>query len=91
MVKYKQLCILCKKNRVLIEHYRQEPVCYSCMKKRWNVIENKKYKELFDIEDKLYEENSFLRSVRDYYNKFGKLSQKQISAFKKTVKEMKLS
>lgn len=59
------------------------------MKKRWNPIENKKYKALFNIDDKLYEENSFLRSVRDYYNKFGKLSQKQINAFKKTVKEIK--
>ena len=89
MAKYQQLCLLCKKNRVLIERYKQQAICYPCMKSRWGEIKGEKYKKLFNISEELYQKNYFLRNVRDYFDKYGKLSQKQIDAFKKTVEEMK--
>ena len=44
--------------------------------------------KLFDIPKEWYEKNPFLRSVRYQYGKFGELTEKQIAAFKKTIKEM---
>lgn len=52
-------------------------------------IKNKQYQKMFDIPEEFYKENSFLRDIKIRYLKFGKLSEKQVSAFKKTVKEMK--
>jgi len=46
-------------------------------------------KKLFDIPEKFYQENLFLRNIKSNYLRFGKLSDKQIEAFKKTVEKMK--
>ncbi|MBS3156929.1 hypothetical protein J4442_02020 [Candidatus Woesearchaeota archaeon] len=89
MAKYKQLCAVCKKKHVVMENRRQRPICLDCEMRYWDKVENKKYKELFDIPKSFYEKNYFLRNVRGYYDRCDKLSVKQIAAFKKTVKEMK--
>jgi len=88
MPRYQQLCILCRKKRVLIQHYKQRPICLDCQMKQWDEIKDPKYKKLFDIPKKFYELSIFLRNVRDYYDRMEKLSEKQIAAFKKTVKEL---
>lgn len=71
-----------------MQHYRQKPICIDCQMKQWDKIKNERYKELFSISKKFYEESYFLRNVRDYYDKFGKITKKQEEAFKKTIKEM---
>ena len=88
MVKYQQLCMLCRKKLVLMQHYKQRAVCIDCQMKKWDEVKDPKYKKLFDIPKKLYEESYFLRNVRDYYDRMEKLSEKQIEAFKKTIKDL---
>ena len=89
MARYKQLCILCRKNRVVIEQYKQKPICPECEMKSWKEIKNKKYKNLFDVPKEVYAKSYFLRNVREYYTRFEKLSEKQIEAFKKTAEKLK--
>jgi hypothetical protein len=52
-------------------------------------IKDAKMKKLFDIPREFYIENYFLRNIKNSYIRFGNLSEKQIEAFKKSVKEMK--
>ncbi len=52
-------------------------------------VEDKEFKKLFQIPIEWYKENSFLRSIRYQYGRWGSLTEKQIEAFKKTVKEKK--
>lgn len=89
MVRYKQLCTLCRKNHIVIEHYKQKPICPECEMRNWGEIKNKKYKKVLDIPKEIYVKSYFLRNVRGYYKIFGKLSEKQIEAFKKTVEKLK--
>lgn len=85
---YKQQCVRCKKNFVLITSRTQFPVCYDCQKTELSQpIKDPKMKKMFKIPEELYKQNSFLRSIKSNYLKFGSLSDKQIEAFKKTVKE----
>mgnify|MGYP001566392535 FL=1 len=87
--KYKQLCAICKKNHVLISSRGQFPICTSCSMKQINQpIEDKKFKAMFDIDQKLYEQSSFLRSIKYNYLRFGSLSDKQIEMFKKVALEL---
>lgn len=80
---------MCKKNMVLITGRNQFPICYDCQKKELSgEIKDPKMKKMFNIPEEFYKENGFLRSIKSNYLKFGKLSDKQIDAFKKTVKEM---
>jgi hypothetical protein len=89
MVQYKQKCKRCP-NFVLVTSRGQWPVCYDCQKKEMSgEIKDPKMKKLFAIPDEFYRGNSFLRSIKVYYLRFGKLSDKQLEAFKKTVKELK--
>ena len=84
--KYKQLCAICRKNHVLISARGQFPICTSCSMKQINQpIEDKKFKAMFDIDQKLYEQSSFLRSIKYNYLRFGSLSDKQIEIFKKVA------
>ena len=88
--KYKQLCAICRKNHVLISTRNQFPICTSCsMKQISKPIEDEKFKKLFDIDEKLYEESSFLRSIKSNYLRFGSLSEKQIEVFKRVAEELK--
>jgi len=90
MARYKQLCVKCKKNRVLIVSRNQFPICYECQKDDLNKeIKDKKMKKMFDVPEEFYKESAFLRSIKINYLRFGKLSDKQIEWFKKIAKEMK--
>ena len=88
--KFKQRCALCKENMVIMYSARQFPICVTChMKKIDQEIKDPKMKKLFDIPKNFYEENYFLRNIKEAFIRFENLSEKQIEAFKKTVKEMK--
>lgn len=90
MIQYQHRCVKCKKNMVLITGRNQFPICYECQKPELQkVIRDKKMKKFFGISEELYKKSGFLRSIKSNYLKFGKLTEKQIAAFKKTVKEMK--
>jgi len=90
MVQYKQLCFRCKKNYVLVSGRNRFPICYECQKKELHKkIKDKKMKKFFDIPEEFYKENIFLRNIKIYYLRTKELSEKQIEAFKKTVKKMK--
>jgi hypothetical protein len=69
---------------------RQFPICVEChMKKIDQPVKDPKYKKLFDIPREFYLENNFLRNIKESYLRFDKLSEKQIEAFKKVVKDMR--
>lgn len=85
---YQQRCIVCKKNMVLITYYKQRPVCLPCeMKDISDPIDKPKWKKFFDIDPKLYEKSSFLRSIKRNYLRQGMLTPKQKEVFLKVVKE----
>jgi len=52
-------------------------------------IKDPEMKKFFDIPEEFYAVNSFLRDIKVNYLKYGKLSDRQISAFKDTVEKMK--
>jgi len=87
MAKYKQQCVRCKKVWILVS-YKQFPICYDCQKDELNKpIKDKAMKKLFNIPEQYYRDNIFLRSIKINYLRYGQLTEKQIEAFKKTVKE----
>jgi hypothetical protein len=89
-IKFKQKCFKCRKNYVLVGRGDRFPICYDCQKEELNQeIKDPEMKKMFDIPEDFYRKNSFLRSIKLNYIKFENLSEKQIAAFKKTVKEMK--
>jgi len=89
-IAYKQLCTKCKKNYVIITYKQRYAICYDCQKKELGVsIRNPAMKKLFDVSEEYYKNNSFLRDIKLNYIKYKSLSEKQIEAFKKTVKMMK--
>lgn len=88
--KFKQKCAKCKQNWVIITWKQRFPICYDCQKQEMQgEIKDPKMKKMFDIPEEFYKENMFLRSIKVNYLKFGKLTEKQVEAFKKTVKKMK--
>jgi len=87
-VSYKQTCILCKKNKVLITSWKQKPICTECGMKNFAPVTEEPYKTLFDIPHHLYTESGFLRSIRSNYHKYGSLSEKQIEVFRRVAKEI---
>lgn len=88
--KFKQKCAKCKKNWVIITWKQRFPICYECQKQEMQgEIKDPVMKKMFDIPEEFYKENMFLRNIKVNYLKFGKLSERQIEAFKKTVKKMK--
>lgn len=87
--KFKQKCALCKKNMVTMYSSRQFPICADCQMKRVrDEVKDPAYAFL-NVEEKLLQQSSFLRSIKEQYLYKGNLSEKQIEAFKKVVKEMK--
>ncbi len=52
-------------------------------------IKDPKMKKMFDIPEEFYRQNSFLRDIKVKYIKWKELTEKQVAAFKKVVKEMK--
>jgi len=87
--KFKQKCGVCKENWVVIT-YREYPICVDCHMKQIfsEEITDKKFKFL-DIDKKYYKNSRFLRNIRRSYLMYKELTDKQIEAFKKAVKEMK--
>ena len=66
------------------------PVCYDCQKSELQgKIKDPKMKKMFDIPEEFLKENIFLRDIKSKYLQWGELTEKQIEAFKKTVKRMK--
>ena len=87
--KFKQRCAMCKDNMVIIFSHRQFPICVDChMKRITKPVTEKAYKFL-NISNDLYKQSTFLRNIKESYQRFDKLSEKQIDAFKKVVKELK--
>ncbi len=88
-ISYKQRCIRCKKNMVLVTPKTQYAVCYECQKNDLKgEVTDPVFKKMFDIPDDLYQKSMFLRSIKINYLRYGKLSEKQIDAYKKTVDKM---
>ncbi len=90
-VKFKQKCERCKTNYVTVSSWRQRRpiVCYECEKKDMSgEIKDSKMKKLLDIPEELYMQSSFLRAIKINCIKYGSLTQPQIEAFKRTVKDL---
>ncbi len=89
-VRYKQKCSRCRKNYVVVTWKTRFPVCYDCEKKDLQgTITDPAMKKLFDIPEDFYKNNAFLRDIKINYLRFGRLSDKQVAAFKKAVEKMK--
>ncbi|MBS3138579.1 hypothetical protein J4207_02635 [Candidatus Woesearchaeota archaeon] len=89
-VRYKQKCSRCRKNYVSVTWKTKFPVCYECEKTGLQgEIKDPQMKKMFDIPLEFYQESMFLRDIKINYLRYGKLSDKQIEAFKKVVKKMK--
>ncbi|MBU2589827.1 MAG: hypothetical protein KKA65_04240 [Nanoarchaeota archaeon] len=89
-IKYKELCRRCKKNYVAVTGKQRYPICYECHKSELEgEIKDPKMKKMFDIPEEFYEKNLFLRDIKIKYLEYRNLSEKQVEAFKKTVKKMK--
>lgn len=87
--KYKHRCVRCKKNFIIVTYREKFPVCYDCQKNELKgEIKDPKMKKLLNIPEEYYKENSFLRSIKVNYLRYGGLSDRQIEAFKKTVEDM---
>ena len=88
--KFKQRCAICKENMVVIFSYKQFPICVDChMRQIDKPIKDPKIKKLFDIPEEFYKKSVFLRNIKGAYIRFENLSEKQVEAFKKTVKDLK--
>jgi hypothetical protein len=89
-VTYKERCRRCKKNYVTVTWKDRYPVCYECQKSDLDgEIKNKAMKKMFDIPDEFYAKNNLLRSIKIYYLSYGKITEKQIEAFKKVAAKLK--
>lgn len=88
--KFKEKCRRCRKNYVVVTYKNKFPLCYECQKSEMSgEIKDAKMKRMFNIPEEFYRESAFLRSIKINYLRFGKLTEKQIEAFKKAVKKMK--
>lgn len=52
-------------------------------------IKDPEIKKLFDIPEEYYKQSQFLRNIKVSYLRYGNLTEKQIEAFKKVVKDIK--
>jgi hypothetical protein len=88
--KYKQKCVRCRDNYIVVTWKTKYPICYDCQKKEMvGEIKDPAMKKMFKIPKELYKENMFLRSIKINYLKFGSLSERQVEAFKDAVKKIK--
>lgn len=86
---YKQRCVICKKNMVLIQYPKQRPNCQECQKRSFSApITDPKFQKMFAIDPNLYNQSSFLRDIRFQYGRFQSLSERQIQTFQRVVKEI---
>ena len=90
-VRYKQKCTRCRKNYVSVTWKTKFPICYECEKKDMEgEVKDPAMKKLFDIPLEFYKESMFLRDIKVNYLRYGKLSDRQVEAFQKVVKKMKV-
>jgi len=88
--RFKQKCMRCRKNYVAVSSGQRYIVCYDCQKPDLDKeIKDPKMKRMFNIPEDFYKENSFLRDIKAKFLQWGELTEKQLAAFKKVVKEMK--
>lgn len=86
---YKQRCVICKKNMVLIQYPKQRPNCQECQKRSFSApITDPKFQKMFAIDPILYDQSSFLRDIRFQYGRFQSLSERQVQTFQRVVKEL---
>ena len=86
---YKARCTLCRKNMALVYSRKARPVCNECADKDLAApIEDKKMKKFFDIPKELYYQYDILRSIRSYYTRFGKITDRQKEVFVEIVKKV---
>ncbi|MBS3124082.1 hypothetical protein J4437_05625 [Candidatus Woesearchaeota archaeon] len=91
-IKYKQKCYKCKTNYVTVTWKNKFPVCYQCQKSEMGAtITDPEMKKMFNIPEEFYKDNSFLRSIKINYLKYGSLTDKQKEAFKNAVEKLKKS
>ena len=89
-ITYKQKCMRCKKNYVMMSWKQKYALCYDCQKDDMKgEIKDPKMKKFFNIPEDFYKESSFLRSIKINYLRFGRLTEKQVEAFKKVAARMK--
>lgn len=89
-IQFKQKCMRCRKNYVIMGRGQKFAVCYDCQKGEMKgKISDPKMKKMFDIPEDYYRQNAFLRDIKVNYFRFDRLTDKQIEAFKKTVQEIK--
>jgi len=89
-VNYKLKCITCKKNYVVVTRKQRFVNCKECEDKQFNKeITDPAMKKMFNIPEEFYRTNSFLKDIKLNYHRFESLSDRQIAAFKETVKKMK--
>ena len=88
-IHFKQKCSRCKKNYVAASNRSHYIVCWDCQKGEISgEVKDPKMKRLFNIPEDHYKQNSFLRDIKSKYLRYGSLSDKQVEAFKKTVKSI---
>jgi len=89
-VQFKQRCARCKKNYVLATSRSSYILCYECQKGSLvGEITDPAFRELFDIPEEFYKENAFLRNIKASYLRYHNLTESQISAFEKVVRQIK--
>jgi len=90
VIRFKQKCVRCKKNYVLVtKRSRQPRICFDCQKRELEgEVKDPEMKKLFDIPMDFYKQNTFLRNIKVNYLRYGNLTENKINAFKKTVEEM---
>lgn len=92
VIRYKQKCGRCGKNYVKVSKMQPYILCYDCQKENLQQeIKDPKMKKFFDIPEEFYRENAFLRSIKINYLRYGRLSERQIETFKKSVERMRKS
>jgi hypothetical protein len=69
---------------------RAKPACTECVDKDLaKKITDKKMKKFFDIPKEFYYRYDILRSIRSYYTRFGKITDRQKEAFESVVEKAK--
>lgn len=87
---YKMLCYRCKKTYVPASWSDKFVTCYDCSKNELSApIQDPQIKKMFDIPEEFYRENFFLRKIKLNYIRYQNLTDRQIEAFKETVKKLK--
>ena len=90
VVRFKQKCRRCRKNWVTVSRGQRYAACYDCQKNDLKgTIKDKVFKKMFNIPHEFYVENAFLRDIKVQYLQFGRLTERQIEAFKKVAEKVK--